>query len=133
MSNPVGEHIAPGATYLFTSKDGYNWSKPIDLFPVYRLPDGFKKKDDTAVAKNIDAVMHQRMGFYTAKNNKLLALGYYGIALYAKDDPNDGNGVGRVVREINKDGSLGPIYFIRYNHDFNEKNTNYPFYKKIKG
>ncbi|MCH5720230.1 exo-alpha-sialidase [Niabella hibiscisoli] len=132
LSNPVGEHIAPGATYLFTSKDGYNWSKPVDLFPVYRLPNGFKKKEDTAVAKDIDAVMHQRMGFYTAKNNKLLALGYYGIALYAKDDPNDGNGVGRVVREINKDGSLGPIYFIRYNHDFNEKNTNYPFYKKSK-
>lgn len=132
LSNPVGEHIAPGATFLFTSKDGYHWSKPVSLFPVYRLPNGFKKKEDAVVAKDIDAVMHQRMGFYTAKNNKLLALGYYGIALHPKDDPNDGNGVGRVVREINRDGSLGPIYFIRYNHDFNEKNTDYPFYKRSK-
>ncbi len=132
LSNPVGEHIAPGATWLLSSKDGYNWSEPVSLFPAYRIPDGFKKKEDTAVARNIDAVMHQRMGFYVAKNNKLLALGYYGIALYPKDDPNDGNGIGRVVREIKPDGSLGPIYFIRYNHDFNEKNTSYPFYKKSK-
>lgn len=132
LSNPVGEHIAPGATWLLSSKDGYNWSEPVSLFPEYRIPDGFKKKEDTAIARSIDAVMHQRMGFYVAKNNKLLALGYYGIALYPKDDPNDGNGIGRVVREIRQDGSLGPIYFIRYNHDFNEKNTSYPFYKKSK-
>lgn len=130
LSNPVGEHIAPGATYLLTSQDGNHWSNPVTLFPPYKVPDGFKKKEDTAVAHNIDAVMHQRMGFYVAKNKKLLALGYYGIALYAKDDPNDGNGIGRVVREIKTDGSFGPIYFIRYNHDFNEKNTNYLFYKK---
>lgn len=132
LSNPVGEHIAPGATWLLSSKDGYNWSEPVSLFPEYRIPDGFKKKEDTAIARSIDAVMHQRMGFYVAKNNKLLALGYYGIALYPKDDPNDGNGIGRVVREIKPDGSLGSIYFIRYNHDFNEKNTSYPFYKKSK-
>lgn len=132
LSNPVGEHIPPSATYLLTSKDGYHWSKPIDLFPIYRIPNGFKKKDDTVVAKDIDATVHQRMGFYVAKNKKLLALGFYGIALYPKDDPNDGNGIGRVVREIKADGSLGPIYFIRYNHDFNEKNTKYPFYKKSK-
>lgn len=132
LSNPVGEHIPPSATYLLTSKDGYNWSDPVDLFPIYRIPNGFKKKDDTAVAKDIDATVHQRMGFYVAKNKKLLALGFYGIALYPKDDPNDGNGIGRVVREIKADGSLGPIYFIRYNHDFNEKNTKYPFYKKSK-
>ena len=48
------------------------------------------------------------------------------------DDPNDGNGIGRVVREIKKDGSYGPIYFIYYNHGFNEKNTDYPYFKKSK-
>lgn len=132
LSNPVGEHIAPGATYLVTSKDGYNWSAPVTLFPTYQIPDGYKKDHDTVVAQNAYAVMHQRMGFYVAKNNKLLALGYYGIALYSKDDPNDGNGIGRVVREIRPDGSFGPVYFIRYNHGFNEKNTKFPFYKKSK-
>src|SRR5690606_2010868 len=98
LSNPVGEHIAPGATFLLTSKDGYEWSDPIPVFPEYKIPDGFQKESDTAVARNVSAVMHQRMGFYVADNNKLLALGYYGIALYPKDSPNDGHGIGRVVR-----------------------------------
>lgn len=132
LSNPVGEHIAPGKTFIQSSKDGYNWSNVQVLFPEYRIPDGFKKAEGNLVAKNIDAVMHQRVGFYVAGNGKLLAQGYYGIALDAKDDPNDGNGIGRVVREINKDGSFGPVYFIRYNHGFNEKNTSLPFYKKSK-
>ena len=61
-----------------------------------------------------------------------MCLGYYGIALHEKDSPNDGKGIGRVVREINKDGSFGPIYFIRYNSKFSESNTIYPFYKKSK-
>ena len=56
----------------------------------------------------------------------------YGVALDKKDDPNDGNGIGRVVREIKKDGSFGPIYFIYYNHAFNEKNTSYPYFKRSK-
>jgi len=34
-----------------------------------------------------------------------------------------------VIREIKTDGSYGAIYFLRYNHSFNEKNTSYPFYK----
>lgn len=130
LSNPVGEHIPPGQTLLMTSKDGYNWTAPVVLFPPYKVPDGFTKKGNSVVAKDLYAVMHQRMGFYMAKNGTLLTLGFYGIALDQKDDPNDGNGIGRVVRKINSDGSLGPIYFIRYNHHFNEKNTDFPFYKK---
>ncbi|MET0463827.1 MAG: exo-alpha-sialidase [Chitinophagaceae bacterium] len=132
LSNPVGEHIPPGQTLLVTSKDGYKWTAPVVIFPPYKVPDGFKKEGVATVAKNLEAVMHQRMGFYTASNKKLLALAYYGIALDAKDDPNDGNGIGRVVREINADGTFGPIYFIRYNHSFTEKNSDYPFYKKSK-
>ena len=37
-----------------------------------------------------------------------------------------------MVREIKADGTFGPIYFIYYNHGFNEKNTDYPYYKKAK-
>ena len=132
LSDPVGEHIPPSATYLFTSRDGYTWSNPTTLFPPYKVPDGFTKQGVEGTAKNLYAIMHQRMGFYVSKNNRLLALGYYGIALDAKDDPNDGNGIGRVVREIKQDGTFGQIYFIRYNHSFNAKNTNYPFYKTSK-
>ena len=132
LSDPVGEHIAPGRTLLQTSKDGYNWNAPVVIFPPYKLIDGTVKEGKKDSAKNTFAVMHQRIGFYTAKSKKLFALGYYGIVLGQKDDPNDGNGVGRVIREIKADGSFGAIYFLRYNHAFNEKNTLYPFYKRAK-
>jgi hypothetical protein len=129
LSNPVGEHIPPGQTLLQTSKDGYNWNEPVIIFPPYKIPDGFVKEGKKDTAKNNYAVMHQRIGFYTAKSKKLYALAYYGIVLGQKDDPNDGNGIGRVIREIKSDGTFGPIHFLRYNHAFNEKNTLYPFYK----
>jgi len=132
LCNPVGEHIAPGMTVLQSSKDGYNWSLPVVLFPQYKLRDGTVKEGKKDSAKNTFAVMHQRIGFYTSKNKRLYALGYYGIVLGQKDDPNDGNGIGRVIREIKTDGTFGDIYFIRYNHGFNEKNTDYPFYKNAK-
>ena len=133
LSNPVGEHIAEGITSLQTSKDGYTWSDPVELFPPYLVPEGFTKpgRSDKA-GKDLYAIMHQRMGFYTAKNGKLLTIGYYGVALDAKDSPNDGYGVGRVVREIKKDGSFGPIYFIRFNSSFDQKKAKYPLYTKSK-
>jgi hypothetical protein len=133
LSNPVGEHIPPGQTLLLTSKDGYVWSKPVIVFPPFEIPDGTTKEGYPGVAKDLYAVMHQRMGFYVArKSNRLLTLGYYGIALDAKDDPNDGNGIGRMVREIYKDGSFGPIFFIRFNSAWNDRKTSYPLYKKSK-
>lgn len=131
LSDPVDEHVPPSCTFLQTSADGYQWTAPEILFPIYHIPDGVTK-DGKIVAKNMDAVMHQRVGFYVSKSEKLLAIGNYGICLYPKDDPNDGNGIGRVVREIKEDGTFGPIYFIYYNHAFNEKNTAYPYYTKSK-
>lgn len=132
LADEVGEHIPPSQTFLMSSEDGYQWSNPQVLFPRYKVPDGFSKPDNPSVANGLEAIMHQRVGFYVSKSGRLLAMGYYGIALDQKDDPNDGNGIGRVVREIKKDGSLGPIYFIRYNLNFNEKNTDYPFFEKSK-
>jgi hypothetical protein len=129
LSNPVGEHVPPGRTVLQTSKDGYNWTAPVVIFPPYKLTDGIVKEGKKDTAKNTFAVMHQRIGFYTSKDKKLFALGYYGIVLGQHDDPNDGNGIGRVIREIKAGGSFGKIYFLRYNHGFSEKNTLYPFYK----
>ncbi|WP_436489583.1 apiosidase-like domain-containing protein [Chitinophaga sp. ARDCPP14] len=128
LSDEVSESVAPGQTLLATSKDGYNWSKPAILFPLYKIPDGTTKQGYPGVAHNLYAVMHQRMGFYTSKKGRLLALAFYGICLDEDDRPNDGQGIGRVVREILPDGSFGPIYFIRYNAAWNEKNTSYPHY-----
>jgi hypothetical protein len=132
LSNPVGEHIPPGQTMLVTSKDGYHWSKPQVLFPSYKIPDGTTKKGQQDVAKDLFAVMHQRMGFYVSEKNRLLTLAYYGISFGPKDSPNDGKGIGRVVREIYPDGNFGPIYFIRYNDAWNEKNTSYPYYQSAR-
>jgi hypothetical protein len=132
LSDSIGEHIPPGRTLLQTSKDGYRWSTPVVIFPPYKLTDGTVKEGKKDSAKNSFAVMHQRFGFYTSKSKKLFALGYYGIVLGQKDDPNDGNGIGRVIREVKTDGTFGGIYFLRYNHGFSEKNTNYPFYKSSK-
>ncbi|MCD8072799.1 MAG: exo-alpha-sialidase, partial [Alistipes sp.] len=71
-------------------------------------------------------MMHQRMGFYTAPDGRLLTLAFYGHT----DSPFGKGGIGRVVREIYPDGSFGPIYFIRYSSHthWNESNTSYPLY-----
>jgi hypothetical protein len=133
LSDPTGEHIPPGQTLLLKSTDlGKTWSKPDVIFPPYNVPDGIIKEGNPIVSKNLQAVMHQRVGFRVSTTNRLLALGFYGVCLDPKDDPNDGNGIGRVVREIKTDGSYGSIYFLRYNHGFTEKNTTYPFYTTSK-
>ena len=133
LTDPRHEHEAPGKTMLQTSEDGYSWSEPVELFPEYNVPDGWTKEGrNFPPAHNLKAVMHQRVGWFAAPNGKLLATGNYGICLTIKDDPNDGNGIGRVVREIRKDGSFGPIYFVYYNHGFSEKNTDFSYYKKSK-
>ena len=132
LSDKIGESIPPGQTLVQSSPDGYSWTRPEVVFPVYRIPDGTTKKGRTDVAKDLDAVMHQRMGFYVSSKNVFLVLGFYAISFDAKDDPNDGNGIGRAVREIKSDGTFGPIYFIHYNPGYAERNTKYPIYTKSK-
>ena len=124
LSNSVAEHEGPGQTLMATSKDGFNWSKPQVVFPVYEVTPGQY------------SVMHQRMGFYVSKTDRLLILAFYGPHCKYPwppvwDGPNNGNGIGRVVREVYRDGSLGPVYFIRYNRHagWHEANTHYPFYQ----
>jgi len=132
LSNPVGEHVPPGQTFLQTSSNGYDWTSPQVLFPPYRIPDGITKEGRTEVAKDLYAVNHQRMGFFTSKKGRFLTLAYYGIVMGKGDDPNDGKGIGRVVREIYKDGSYGPIYFMRYNKTWDQSKSAYPFFAKSK-
>lgn len=99
LSGPVSEHEPPCPTSFTTSTDGVHWEPPRLLFPSFRLPDG------------TPTVTHQRMSFYVSPDDRLLATAFHG----KPPSPNDGTGVGRVVREIHADGSLGPIYFIRIN------------------
>ncbi len=132
LAGLVQEHTPPTRTMLMTSPDGWTWSKPIVLFPEYELPE--IKEEEEVVPAGTKSVMHQRMGFFVAPNGKLLTFGFYGYSATPRRSPNAGNGLGRVVREVRKDGSFGPIYFIRYNRHagFNESNTRFPFYKTSK-
>jgi len=129
LSNQVGEHIPPGQTLLVTSPNGYQWTQPVPVFPAIKIPDGTTKEGVEGVAGNLYGVNHQRMGFYVSSGNRLLALAYLGICIGNHDSPNDGKGIGRMVREIYRDGSFGPLYFIRFNKGWNDQNSPLPFYK----
>ena len=136
LSNLVSEHDPPGRTLLMTSEDGRKWTDPKAVFPKYRLPE-IKEGEHMSPAHiraGTYSVMHQRMGFYVAPNGRLLTFAFYGFCASSAHSPNAGNGLGRVVREIHKDGTLGLIYFIRYNRHagWNENNTDYPFYTESK-
>ncbi|NWG12222.1 MAG: exo-alpha-sialidase [Acidobacteria bacterium] len=114
LSSPVHENHPPMRALLTTSADGETWDMPTVVFPPMTLPDGRA------------TLVHQRMGFHVAADGRLLVLAYYGLPPH----PNDGTGVGRVVREIGRDGNLGPIHFIRYSshNGFGETNTPFPFH-----
>ena len=132
LAGLVQEHTPPTRSMLMTSPDGRNWSKPEVLFPEYALPE--IKDEEGVIPAGTKSVMHQRMGFFVAPNGKLLAFGFYGYSATPRRSPNAGNGLGRVVREIHADGSIGPIYFIRYNRHagYSESNTRFPFYRTSK-
>lgn len=125
LSNPVDEHIPPGHTLLSTSPDGRNWAKPMVIFPHYKPPKGVKIPEGST-----GYMMHQRMGFFISPDNRMLTVAFYGHS----EDPFMEGGIGRVVREIYEDGTMGPIYFIRYSShtNWNESNTSFPFYTKSK-
>ena len=132
LQGMVEEHHPPTRIVLITSEDGVNWTDPVIAFPEYTLPE---INDDTRLIKaGTKSVMHQRMGFYVAPNGKLLISGFYSYCATPRNSPNAGDGLGRVIREVKKDGTFGPIYFIRYNRHagWNEMNTNFPFYKESK-
>ena len=99
LSAARNEHDPSTSTSLTTSSDGRSWDPPRIIFPAFALADGTK------------TITHQRMGFYVSPDGRLLALAFHGKA----PSPNDGTGIGRVVREIHADGSFGPIYFLRLN------------------
>jgi hypothetical protein len=132
LSDVADEHVPPSQTLLMSSNDGYTWSHPEVVFPPYQVPEGFTKPGRDERAKDLVAIMHQRVGFYTSKSGRLYTLASYGVAFDKKDAPNDGNGIGRVIREIKKDGTYGPIAFIYFNHGMDPALAQYPYYTKSK-
>lgn len=151
LSNLKEEHGPPGRTLTMTSHNGRDWSSPQVVFPKYSLaeikPEDVPERFDNyrkAIAElegghipnGTYSVMHQRMGFYIAPNERLLTLAFYSYCPNPRMGPNHGQGIGRVVREIHQNGSMGPIYFIRYNRHAGWDQSNpdvhrgYPFYTK---
>ena len=117
LAAPQDEHQYPTVTLLASSMDGRRWSTPKVTFPAF-TPEGDRHQ----------TITHQRMGFSVSSDNRLLVLAFYG----RWPSPNEGDGIGRVVREVYENNRLGPIYFIRYNRHagWNESNTPYPFYRE---
>ncbi|MGA5691419.1 hypothetical protein [Cytobacillus pseudoceanisediminis] len=129
ISTPNGENIPPCHALLCESVDGITWGSPKVIFPPY-LISKWPEDVETLSVQNSYAMMHQRMSFYHAPNGKLLCTCFYGVTPTPCTMPNNGKGIGRIVREIKPDGSFGDIFFIKYNQHvgWNESNTNFPYY-----
>ncbi|GAF68618.1 unnamed protein product, partial [marine sediment metagenome] len=122
-SGPVHEHQQPCYALITWSEDGRTWHKPQTVFPARKFRN--RKKEDSIQY----SISHQRMGWYVSPEGKLIACAYYGMP----GTPNDGKGIGRVVREIKGPGKYGPIYWVRYNEfqGYSKDNSpHYPYYKE---
>lgn len=119
LSNEIGEHQGRSHTLLCTSEDGIHWDKPMVIFPEYWITaehyQGPNKQLLPSPPEKFCACMHQRCGFYVTKSGKLLVTGFYGVCPEPHTSPNNGWGIGRVVREIYPDMTFSPIYFAAYN------------------
>ncbi len=133
LSNPVDEHEVPGHTMLSRSRDGISWEKPVIAFPeVWADTSPYLGPASPQLLPRMQTVPHQRMGFYMGPDDTLLILSFYGIVHDRHMSmPCDGWGIGRAVRRVFPDGSLGDIYFLMFNEPagFNESNTHlFPLY-----
>lgn len=116
FTNPASEHTGAGQSILAMSKDGRQWEDFQVVFPVYRIPactvTDYKGNTNT-FSGDTHAFIHQRMGFYRTKNDRMLLLGFYCWSPKPWVTNWDNYGIGRVVRELYRDGTMGPVYFIR--------------------
>lgn len=117
LGGPKGEHETPSAAFLCRSADGIHWCKPVEVFPSADIPSAPYRgpKKELLNSDRVPLVVHHRMGFYTSSMNRLLVSSFYGICPDPHVKPNNGFGVGRVVREIYPDFSMSEVYVIRYN------------------
>lgn len=135
LSNPVSEHTGAGQSFLAVSADGVHWDKPRTIFPPTLVPAGEYACADGTIVEVADgtwACMHQRMGFYHTRDDRLLVSGFYGHAPHHDICPWRNFGIGRVVREIFEDGTAGEIFFIRYLDyaGWTEDRLPYPYYAR---
>lgn len=135
LSSPESEHEPPSFVLLTRSKDGIHWEKPREAFPPIMVDGAYYSgpKAECIHTKKVPCIVHHRMGFYTASNGRLLMLTFYGVSPDFHQAPNNGYGVGRVVREVRPDTSMSDIFFLRYNEagGYNQANTdNFPYFEQ---
>jgi hypothetical protein len=79
FSNPMSEHTGAGQSILATSADGRNWNDFQVVFPEYKIPacsiDHYKGGTHVFDGTTY-AFIHQRVGFYRTKSNRLILLGF---------------------------------------------------------
>lgn len=117
LGGPNGEHEPPSAAFVTFSADGRNWEAPREAFGPITVPAAPYKGPgkETIQEEYLPCIVHHRMGFYTAKSGRLLMMTFYGLSPDCHMIPNNGYGVGRVVREIYPDFTMSPIYWLRCN------------------
>lgn len=133
FTNPMSEHTGAGQSILASSKDGMHWDTFQTVFPPYQIPACTVtdyKGNTYSFSGDTFAFIHQRVGFYRTKENRLLLLGFYGWSPQPWIAPWDNYGIGRVVRELYPDGTMGDIFFIRpcRQGGWSEEQLLYPVY-----
>lgn len=135
FTNPMSEHTGAGQSILAASGDGVHWDDFWVAFPPYRIGACTvtnAKGETVSFSGDTYAFIHQRTGFYQTKNGRLLLLGFYGWSPKPWITNWDCYGIGRVVRELYPDDTMGPIYFIRpcWQGGWDEGQLLYPLYTK---
>lgn len=133
FTNPMSEHTGAGQSILASSKDGMHWDSFETVFPPYRIPACTitdYKGNTTTFSGESYAFIHQRTGFYQTESGRLLLLGFYGWSPDPCTVGWDNYGIGRVVRELYPDDTMGPIFFIRpcWQGGWSREQLLYPLY-----
>ena len=128
LTSPVHEHGGFARVMETESEDGCEWSFPRVLFPEIPVPAGvYQGPGAERLPANAKTVAHHRMGFYRAPNDVLVASTFYGVSPDPHIAPNNGWGMGRVVRRIIDDGGLGEIYVLRVNRPAGWEACHFPW------
>lgn len=128
LSSPVHEHDRLANAMLMHSADGIHWSEPSLIFPSLPVPPGiYCGKQADQLPPEAHTIVHHRMGFYRAPNDVLLVMTHHGVTPDIHVIPNSGYGMGRVVRRIHEDGTLGEIFVLRVNTQAGWRKEHFPY------
>lgn len=157
LAGARSEHEGDSRAFLIRSKDGVEYSRPVEIFPAINVPTAPYNGEGKEVflgRESTNCIIHHRMAFFKASNGRMLAMTHYGIVpmdprlkefpapgackSYDMTDimlvmPGSGWGVGRAVREIRPDFSFGPIHFLRYGSSggYTRENTKcFPYFEE---